>query len=536
MPKKNNTRFTALKSSHQKRDAMQRKSTRKNSGTIARFFGNQAPKRTRALSFAVLFGVFGASLLAFSSANTFYFEPPSITNAIASQDGISVSFRRGAKNNIAFPASWMPMSESNYRHTVKITCNESAKCGSSSTSSSQYTGTTAGPIKSSFIKCNTRYIIGVQTRYIHDGRFNVVSPEQTRGITTAACQSSSSPAVAPSLSVVGTTANSVTLQWTAGSPGTDGSNLGYTIAQNFSGIGGANASTRRFTHTGLQCNTSYLRYSVSLVYAQGKSAQSNFVNAMTGPCPSPQPAPAPPAPTQPSPQPTPSQPSPQPAPPQNTTSPSPQPTPSQQPISVAPAPRPSQSRQPRTQLQGGSGNIVQQPQADTSSPTAPSNVRAVSDEDSLAVLISWNASTDTSGIKAYTIERSTDGRDWIMLNDNITVTSYRDEVLVESIYQYRVAAIDQAGNTSVYGFAEYIPASLTATANTTRQSTDRAQLANTEQSGRPLWLTILLIIFSLVAVVGAVLGGLWYRVKMKEKQYQQSIANDYYNQEHGLWR
>ncbi len=76
-------------------------------------------------------------------------------------------------------------------------------------------------------------------------------------------------------------------------------------------------------------------------------------------------------------------------------------------------------------------------------------------ENSTTVTLTWQASSDDSGIKGYRIERSTDGAEWDELAAEHQTTAFSDdEVQFSARYFYRVAAIDAKGNISEFSITE----------------------------------------------------------------------------------
>lgn len=97
--------------------------------------------------------------------------------------------------------------------------------------------------------------------------------------------------------------------------------------------------------------------------------------------------------------------------------------------------------------------------ADKSAPTAPTNLTAVS-EDQSKVKLTWSASQDNLGVTGYDIYRS--GSSSKVSTVSGTTTTYTDtNLMTNTTYSYYVIARDAAGNSS--------PASNTATAKTLSQ-------------------------------------------------------------------
>ena len=94
-------------------------------------------------------------------------------------------------------------------------------------------------------------------------------------------------------------------------------------------------------------------------------------------------------------------------------------------------------------------------QSDTTPPTVPSNLAATAVSSS-AILLSWNASTDASGVQGYKIYRATAPSTATIQVATSTTPSYQNSGLAAATnYMFSVAAYDAAGNTS----AKSLPAS-----------------------------------------------------------------------------
>ncbi len=121
------------------------------------------------------------------------------------------------------------------------------------------------------------------------------------------------------------------------------------------------------------------------------------------------------------------------------------------------------------------GPIVTSPsgQADHTAPTVPGDFKAGLGADKSIVLLSWSASADASGIKAYQIERSADQTKWATLKSNISGTKYTDSATdFKTVYFYRVKAIDNAGNSSGYAKTDITTGAFTATKEGSTISSD----------------------------------------------------------------
>src|SRR3954466_7298533 len=97
-----------------------------------------------------------------------------------------------------------------------------------------------------------------------------------------------------------------------------------------------------------------------------------------------------------------------------------------------------------------------EPPADTTAPTVPANVTATA-QSSSSILVSWDASTDATGIAGYRLFRNGDAT----AITTTTTTSYTDTALTPATqYSYTVVAVDSAPAANVS------PASSAATATT----------------------------------------------------------------------
>ncbi len=106
--------------------------------------------------------------------------------------------------------------------------------------------------------------------------------------------------------------------------------------------------------------------------------------------------------------------------------------------------------------------LVTLAQTDMTAPTSPTNLRA-SAVSSSAILLTWNASTDASGVQGYKIYRATAPSTTTVQVATSTTLSFQNSGLAPATnYIYSVAAYDTAGNTS----AKSTPASTATQAST----------------------------------------------------------------------
>lgn len=113
----------------------------------------------------------------------------------------------------------------------------------------------------------------------------------------------------------------------------------------------------------------------------------------------------------------------------------------------------------------GSGkNLV----SDKTPPSVPGNFKAKLGSSTSTVVLSWNASTDTSGINSYQLERSTDKVKWQVLSTKIVTTGYTDDATTyKTAYSYRLRAVDNAGNASGYASTDIVTGEFKATTDGT---------------------------------------------------------------------
>jgi len=142
--------------------------------------------------------------------------------------------------------------------------------------------------------------------------------------------------------------------------------------------------------------------------------------------------------------------------PTKTATPVPTPVPTTKPPATtktpAPAPTPSRGLVPITpQVASAATNNDKTP------PTVPANFQILVSSDNAVVSLSWEASTDASGIKGYSLERSFDKATWTNLTPGSLITDvhYQDDKAAFGLhYYYRLQAFDNAGNPSDYAQAD----------------------------------------------------------------------------------
>ena len=126
------------------------------------------------------------------------------------------------------------------------------------------------------------------------------------------------------------------------------------------------------------------------------------------------------------------------------------------------------------------------PPADTTPPTAPSNLTATPASSS-QINLSWTASTDNVGVTSYLVERCTGtGCSTYTQIAAPTTTTFSDSSLAAgTAYGYRVRAIDAAGNLSSYSNT----VTATTLAGDTQSPTTPTNLVATSISGSQINLT-----------------------------------------------
>jgi Bacterial Ig-like domain (group 3) len=96
-----------------------------------------------------------------------------------------------------------------------------------------------------------------------------------------------------------------------------------------------------------------------------------------------------------------------------------------------------------------SGTTSEVMQADTSPPTTPTNVAAVSGPNTRQITVSWTASTDNVGVKDYEVFRATTATGTFSLAATVTTTSFTDTQLLSGLTRYYyVVAVDTTNHLS----------------------------------------------------------------------------------------
>ena len=96
-----------------------------------------------------------------------------------------------------------------------------------------------------------------------------------------------------------------------------------------------------------------------------------------------------------------------------------------------------------------SGTTKQVMQADTTPPSTPTNVAAVSGPNTRQITVTWSASTDNVGVKDYEIFRATSANGTFSLASTVTTTSFTDTLSGSGQTRfYYVVAVDTTNHTS----------------------------------------------------------------------------------------
>src|SRR5580704_11883182 len=96
-----------------------------------------------------------------------------------------------------------------------------------------------------------------------------------------------------------------------------------------------------------------------------------------------------------------------------------------------------------------SGTTSEVMQADTSPPSTPTNVAAVSGPNTRQITVSWTASTDNVGVKDYEVFRATTATGTFSLAATVTTTSFTDTQLLSGLTRYYyVVAVDTTNHLS----------------------------------------------------------------------------------------
>ncbi|MEO8105219.1 MAG: fibronectin type III domain-containing protein [Candidatus Saccharibacteria bacterium] len=235
----------------------------------------------------------------------------------------------------------------------------------------------------------------------------------------------------PNLFVTNTSANSISLQWTTGSPGS----VTFMDYLFYFGSNWSPTSATSTTAAGLSCGTTY-SFHVAMRTTAG-NRNSNTVTSATSACPVATPSPSP----SPSPKPSPSP------------SPAPPPASGGGVSAVSPAPKPIQgtASNAATNLQASdtqAADIVATP------PTTPDSFTAKANQGSGTISLGWSDSSASSPLH-YLLERSVDQVTWQVIDANIFQTTYSDSSPSFSThYYYRLTAIDTAGLSSASTMAD----------------------------------------------------------------------------------
>jgi hypothetical protein len=96
-----------------------------------------------------------------------------------------------------------------------------------------------------------------------------------------------------------------------------------------------------------------------------------------------------------------------------------------------------------------SGTTSEVMAADTSPPTTPTNVAAVSGPSIGQIKVSWTASTDNVGVKNYQVFRATTANGTFSQVATVTATTFTDNLILSGLTRfYYVVAVDTTNHTS----------------------------------------------------------------------------------------
>lgn len=274
---------------------------------------------------------------------------------------------------------------------------------------------------------------------------------------------------APSLSGSSSTSQ-VNLNWTV--PTTDSGVGSYLIYKSGSLVQTVSGSTQSASFA-YNCGTTY-SYQVQTQDTNGE--RSSYSGNLSGSVACPAPPPPPPPPATPAPTATP-KPAPTPIP---TPAPTPKPSTAAQ-ITPAPVRTNTSTATPKIAISAPKPGVVAPTQgatsnapADVSPPSVPEGFTASTSSGGNDIALSWTASSDSSGIKGYNLERSVDQSVWEPLNTSSADTSYDDKTIAFGThYYYRLTATDNAGNTS-----DYVKADATSSVYQANTGLNETQLAS----------------------------------------------------------
>lgn len=164
--------------------------------------------------------------------------------------------------------------------------------------------------------------------------------------------------------------------------------------------------------------------------------------------------------------------------------------------------------------------VVVATSGDTTPPSSPGSI-IVSQVDN-EVFISWDDSTDNTGVSGYNIYRSTDNKSWSRIGDDIKSTYYTDSnVSTDTHYYYKVEAKDTAGNISE-GVIEDIKLVSAKSESTSKSKPKTASPKSKNSSGVALGVSIAIIL-----AIGLALGALFLRrrIQSNNEPYSYDVSS-----------